>query len=363
MVYLCLQPMAEGQASYAHVTGICDGFRDLGWQVNLRALTPADTGGLLRRVLAGLWLQFRALGLLLRERPDVLYIRWHPLAGLSVLGARARRVPVVLEVNGPPEDFIAAWPRLRPLRRVIERSLWWQLRRSVLAITVTEGLRAWLETLSTTQTEVVPNAADPTTFRPEPEPTSDEAKYVLFFGALAPWQGLEPLLEAAARPEWPSDLQLWIAGSGQLRSTVEAAASARPDRIRYLGAVASERMPQIVRRSQMVAITKHYSRPDLGLSPIKLYEAMASGVPLIVSDLPGLGDVVRAHDCGVVLSEAPSAAEVCAAVLAMSRDQQRRQEFGWRAHCAAREHTWLKRAEATRQAIFYALDQSKKTHD
>lgn len=367
VVYLCLQPMRPGQASYAHVHGIIGGLRALDWDVGLVASNRTSPAGLFRRLVRGTLVQLNLAAILLFRRPQILYVRWHPLSLIGVAAARLLRVPVALEVNGPAEDFTVAWPQLRPLRGLIECSLWWQVRRSLVTFTVTDGLRRWIAAASETPVVVVPNAADPTEFVPAPENSGTRIeRYVLFFGAFSPWQGILTLLEAASMPDWPPHLQLWVAGDGMLRKEVEEGIRQNPARMRYLGPLPRAELPTIVSQCEMVAIPKKYERSDVGLSPIKLYESMASGVPVIVSDIQGLGDVVRRHACGLVLSQDPSAIEICAAVRRLSNDDALRRELGDRARLAAeREHTWQKRAATTAQAIDEALasdDGTRRKH-
>jgi glycosyltransferase involved in cell wall biosynthesis len=341
--------MSEGQASYAHVTEILAGLTGLGWRTTLHATQTFPAAGLWRRLRDSVRLQLRSLGTALKTT-DVLYVRWHPVAVIAVMRARRRRVPVVLEVNGPPEDFTAAWPNLRPMGWVIMWSLRVQLRMSTGAVTVTRALADWLCELAPISTvAVVPNAADPQRFHPGAgqEQQVHGKPYALFFGALAPWQGVDALLEASQSPAWPQHLALLIVGDGQLRDRVEKAASDFPQRLKYLGRRSYAEMPALVASSSVVVIPKNYHRPDLGLSPLKLYESMASGTAVVVTDLPGLGDVVENEKCGLVVSSVEPL-ELASAVGAAAD----RPELGDRGRAAAvARHTWRARAEATDELL------------
>lgn len=344
LVYLCLQPMSEGQASYAHVTEILSGLSELGWKTDLHATTTPPSAGLVRRLLDSVRLQRRPLGRSLRST-DVLYVRWHPTSIVSVLQARRRSVPVVLEVNGPPEDITAAWPALRALRWLICWSLHAQLNQSTAVITVTAGLAKWLQGLAPrVEVSVVPNAADPQRFHPAAARDSEATgPYALFFGALAPWQGIELLLEATKVTSWPPDLPLLVVGDGPMREPVEAAARERPDRVKYLGRRAYAQMPALIAASSVVVIPKDYHRPELGLSPLKLYESMAASTAVVVTDVPGLGDVVARERCGIVVRG--NSPQVLATAVAAAATKPHLGERGRDA--AVARHTWRDRAEAT----------------
>lgn len=344
--YLCLQPMHEGQASFAHVGEITAGLRRLGWDVRIAASSAPPRAALPRR----LWATVRPQATLVRHaRPDVLYVRWHPAAVLAVAWAAARRIPVVQELNGPPEDFVEAWPALRRLEWLIAASLRWQLRRARLVITVTEGMRSWAHGLvgRTTRVAVVANGADPDRFVPVAPQGGAVDRRVVFFGALAPWQGVETLLSATSAPEWPDDVRLVVVGDGPLRLDVERAVHRRPDRIEHVGHVPYAEMPAVISTSAVAIIPKDHHRPELGQSPLKLYEAMSCQVPVVVTDLPGLGDVVRAEGCGIVVP-AGDATGIARAVARLLEDPALARRCGENGRRAVLErHSWSRRAACT----------------
>ncbi len=81
---------------------------------------------------------------------------------------------------------------------------------------------------------------------------------------------------------------------------VEAAAGTGDSGISYLGRLPYEQLPGVI--AHCVASTSPQYTPDrgdAGFSALKLYESMACGVPVIGSDYPGVGDVIRCYDCGI----------------------------------------------------------------
>ena len=78
-----------------------------------------------------------------------------------------------------------------------------------------------------------------------------------------------------------------------LRGVVEKAAAAS-GRVIFLGSRSQRDLPGIVAGSIASLIVKdHPAHAASGLSPLKLYESMAAGVPVVVSALPGLEDTVE----------------------------------------------------------------------
>ncbi|MBA2253918.1 MAG: asparagine synthase (glutamine-hydrolyzing) [Chloroflexi bacterium] len=110
-----------------------------------------------------------------------------------------------------------------------------------------------------------------------------------------------------------------------------------------------------------VIVKDHPAHAASGLSPLKLYESMAAGVPVVVSALPGLQDTIERHDCGIVVPATVVAAVAHAvATLAASRDLRKRLgENGRRAALA--HYSWQVSAEATARVVERAVRRHART--
>lgn len=290
LAYLCLQPTVEGQGSHAHVWGIVNGLRGIGWDV---AVFQPDHRVTTRGLLARLW-AFVAVQRRLRRvvrwgrRDQALYVRMHPVAAPTVRWARRRGIRVVVEVNGPAEDWLLAWPVLRRVRRLLDWLLADQLRRADHVVTVTRGLGDWASGLAGRQLDVavIPNGVDVDRFRPDATggPTGLPPRYAAFVGELAPWQGVEVLLAARAHDSWPEDVALVVAGDGVAGPAVRTAAEARPDQVLALGRVPHDQVPGLL-AGAAVALVPSRDRRGTGVAPIKLFEALACGVPVVAADV------------------------------------------------------------------------------
>jgi glycosyltransferase involved in cell wall biosynthesis len=341
IIYVCLQPRIGWGASQTHVDGVVNAWRRAGCEVLV-----LDLGGdyvLLRRAAVAVALQLRLLARL--RRTDFVYVRMHPLAILSVAAARATRRPVVVEVNGVSGDMTKAHPMLRPVSRVVERLLRAVVRLADDVVVVTPGLGDWARRVRRDgRVHHVPNAADVECFRPGlGRPADVPDAYVLFFGALAAWQGISTALEATQHPRWPA-VPLVVLGDGELGPQVAAAAAAHPDRVRWLGSRHTDEVPAYVGNALVTLALKNYHDVHAGQSPLKLYESMAAGVPVIASSLPGLREPVQEAGCGVVLPVVSPEA-VAAAVQTLIEQPDLRHELGRNGRAAAvRQHSWDDRA-------------------
>ena len=143
--------------------------------------------------------------------------------------------------------------------------------------------------------EVVPNGVEVAAFadaEPLPEFVDPQRPLLLFVGRLEPRKGLDILLAAflhlrRTRPE----LRLVVIGDGPERARCEALLplAVRPD-VLFLGAVDEADKPRFHASADL------FAAPNLGGESfgIVLLEAMAAGLPVIASDIPGFRSVARA---------------------------------------------------------------------
>lgn len=348
---MCLQATREGQASHAHVHEIIRGLRARGWDVLL--CEPRWTPGRGRSTRFA-----RIVGAVLRSVWSMrgrryVYVRDHPLALTVVWFARLTGHRVVLEVNGRYDELFVQYPGTRRLAALVRWNALRRLASADLVIAVTAGLAEWASGhVRRADVVVVPNGAAADLFRPgAPRRDGLPARYAAYVGVLAVWQGVETLLGATADVAWPEGVALVVAGDGVLAQSVADVAAVRADRVRALGSVGYAEVPGLLANAVCALVPKNAVRGEDGYSPLKVFEAMSCGVPVVVSDFPGQADVVRAADCGVVLPPDVPAAWA-KAVARLAADPEGASAMGRRGRAAVEaEHSWDRRAEATVAAI------------
>lgn len=354
--YLCLQATREGQGSHAHVHEIIAGLQSLGCEVSLfePGYAKSETEpSMCRRCMEFVAVQRRIWRS--RTRYEAIYIRSHFAALPTSIWAKMRGIPTVLEINGPLEDLFLAWPWTRRFGHIfgwIDRI---QMKWAKAIITVTPQLRKWvIDTIGHTKVYVVPNGANSELFTPKKgEQSPVKQPYVVFFGAMAVWQGIETMLEAVGDPQWPRNVDLVFIGDGAERAKVERAAQANP-RVRYVGKVPYRDMPSFV-ASALAGLECTPSdvgcRSETGTSALKVLETMSCGVPVIVTDLPGQADLIRSNKCGIVIPPDDSS-RLAGAVSLLYSDPLMAAHLGENGRKAVeREHSWEARASQTFHVI------------
>ena len=342
VAYLCLQPTVKGQGSRTHVHGIVDGLRALGASVTLVEPSPSVAfGGLVRRLGSFLRVQ---LDVVRHADIDALYVRMHPVALPSVWWGRLGRRRVVVEVNGPAEDWVAAWPQLRRVSGVLRLLLSAQLRAADAVVTVTPGLASWVRSFAGREgpVEVIPNGVDVHQFRPDASgaPSGLPPRYAVFVGALAPWQGVADLVGARMDREWPTGVELVVAGDGVERGLLEASP------ILHLAGVPSAQIPGLL-AGAVAALVPSRDRAGTGVAPLKLFEAMAAGVPVVAADVAESNRL--AHGLLVAPGDVRGWAR---AVARLVDDPALAARLGAAGRTAAVEqHSWAARAAATAEVL------------
>jgi glycosyltransferase involved in cell wall biosynthesis len=299
----------------------------------VRLATPGPTPSL--RMLAFGVLVFSYL-LRTARSWDVLHVvgtSWHVYA--SILAARLLRKRVIVEMVLLGDDDPQSIARL-PLG-ALKLAVWkWATRFASLSTALTFATREAGVPLE--RIVQIPVGVDTERFRPEPDATRrreiresldlpSAERCVVFIGAIIARKGVDLLVEAwqTVLTEDPSALLVLVgpmdlteedrAFRATLREQIDA--SGIGGRIRFTGPV--DNVEEWLRASDVFVLPS----VSEGL-PNSVLEAMASGVPVVMTNLPGIAaDVIRSEHEGCLLAERTST-ELGAALVALLSDPARR---------------------------------------
>lgn len=165
---------------------------------------------------------------------------------------------------------------------------------------------------------------------------------VVYTGGLLEWKGVELLVESArALP----DVQVLIAGGMAADIQRIERLAAGIDNLRIDGFQAPDRIGRYLAAAD-IGVVPNRSAPAISsryTSPLKVFEAMAVGLPLVASDLPSLREILS-HDVDAWLVPADSAAELTRGIRAMLDDVDRRTRIGAALAARGPEYDWDARA-------------------
>ena len=166
---------------------------------------------------------------------------------------------------------------------------------------------------------------------------------VVYTGGLLAWKGVELLVDAAR--ELPG-LSFVIAGGMDADVARLREHAAGLDNVRLDGFQPPTRIATYLAAADLGVIPNR-SEPAISArytSPLKAFEAMAAGVPLVVSDLPSLRELFTDGDDARLFSP-DDAGALAAAIGEVMGDDDLRRGLGERLAARAPEHSWDARAE------------------
>ena len=303
------------------------------------------------------YLACMAVRLLERRRRDVVYTP-NLLLASAALGLPARlRPPVVFESHNFSPAFARAAAALetgargagpRKLRRLErrERRVW---RAAEGYVTTTRVLAGELCARFGARQRVTtaPNAVRLDRVRAYAAPRRDGPPVVAYAGSLHPYKGADVVIEALAQV--PGARGLVIGGHPQDaadRARLSSLARHRglAERVTFTGLVPPADVLERLRGADVLVLPlcdMPHTRYD---SPMKLFEYLAVGRPIVASDLLSTREIFTDGETAR-LFEAGNPAALAAQVRAVLADPGAADRMGHAAFDAAATYTWARRAE------------------
>jgi len=286
--------------------------------------------------------------------PDLIYERYSLWGVAGVRLAHALSLPLVLEVNAPlaeEQQRYRAGLTCPPLARWAERWIW---RKADLLIAVSESLDKRIQRagVESRRIRVLPNAVDTRLFHPRyagalvrSRMSLDDSFVIGFVGTFKQWHGVDLLL-AAFRELHQSDpsTRLLLVGDGPLRPLLEEEVrkAGLEQAVIFAGSVPHQDVPHYL-AAMDVALAPYPALDDFYYSPLKLFEYMAAGRPVVASRIGQVAAVVVDGVTGLLFDPGDRAG-LANCVRRLRREPALRNELGKRASAACSRRTWSENA-------------------
>ena len=296
-------------------------------------------------------------------RPDVVIERYHNFGGEALTVARSVGAVAVLEVNAPVVDHPGSGKALIDRALLIQPMRRWRERLCRLAdVIVTPFPQILPRDTPRERIKVLEWGADTDRFRPGVAETPPFTRppvptVAVFAGAFRSWHGAIDLVRAMKHlhARGRHDIGAVLIGDGPARPRAAAEAT-RLTNVVFTGALPHEAMPASLSAADLgVAPFDLAPHAPLSLgfywSPLKIFEYMASGLPVVAPAVGRIPALVQDGREGILYDSrdpqglADSLVQLTDRALAARLGAEARnravRDYSWAAHCRALETAFL----------------------
>jgi glycosyltransferase involved in cell wall biosynthesis len=245
------------------------------------------------------WLRLHAFDILHCHNLDVLPAGW--------LVRIFMRRPVVFESHEP--DYYALWPTRYNVILSLINAMERVMSKRVDCVSVTNRIQVKkYENMPVRQVMLIGNYPLPK-LQIDEVPAEKFKRSTITFGRLGtiyPQTGFEASVAAFCRIlRQYSNARFFIAGRVVENYEADFLRLIEPHRsfIEYIGPYNAEQMPELYRRIDVSLLVYPRNRWFRNITPRKFFDTLANGVPVIMTDIGGLGDTIKKHHCGLVVNE------------------------------------------------------------
>ena len=261
------------------------------------------------------------------EEIDVFYIRihGHPRNDeLTLFRAVNPKAPCIWEINAPLEEMKSPGISDRRLGKHNKRRIKIAQKMVNGAICVSEEIEAYAQkVLGIQNTCIIENGSDPVLFYPSKandHHTNESKKFTVLWVGSPQYQcqANSLVLELARRMEdIDPDILFILTDEGLSKGN-----------IRFLGKVPYSDMPKHVGSANIgLCLYEPISFYDhFYFSPLKLYDYMASGLPVIGNDLGQIRNVINNYQCGYLTDG--SINDIIKKIILLKKNNKRAQKMG-----------------------------------
>lgn len=299
----------------------------------------------------------KILNLLEKQNPDVIHERFHVPNPYSIKICEKLRIPKVLEVNSLYIEEGVYKGKARDVAIKQREKLFEQ---AEAIITQTETLKNMIAKLTEKPIYVIPNGVDTEKFRPDIHCEDLREKLglhdkivVMFVGSFKKWHGVGQVPKIAKR--FDKKVVFLLIGYGELFKQVE---KDKTDNMLLLGAKPHDEIPKYLALSDILIAPfddEYFKNHSFWWNPVKLFEYMASGKPIVSYDYEEIRKIVR--DAGL-LAKPGDIEDFIRKLNCLIEDESLRKKMGRRGReTAVNEYDWKIRAKQTAEVYRKVLEE------
>jgi glycosyltransferase involved in cell wall biosynthesis len=257
--------------------------------------------GRLSRMLRGPWMAFFAIS---KIRPDIVHFHDPELLPLGLL-LKVMGYKVIYDVHedSPRQTLSKHYLRLgirKPVARFISAVEWFGAKAFNAVVPATPKIAERFPARKTVTIQNFPIATE--LLRPARTPYIERRQSFAYVGVIARIRGAEEMVRGFELLGDIPGARLDLAGSfspDALGDTVRGMPGWM--KVNYHGQVARERVAELLCGARAGLVTLHPTVNYLDSYPVKMFEYMSAGLPVIASDFPLWREIIDGAGCGLLV--------------------------------------------------------------
>jgi len=314
------------------------GLRHNGDLIAIGKPLSVPSSGSIARVSLSPWLPYQVKSVLEREKFDIVHIHepLFPMLPLSVLlQSHSRTVGTFHAYHSKPRAYWLGKPVLKKCIQCLDGR-----------IAVSQMARQFVSRHFPGDYEIIPNGIDINQFSPNVPPLGefcDGKLNILFVGRMEKRKGLKYLISAYSKikRQYPKSRLIVVGPGTRLRKDYEKQIEeSNLADVVFAGYASAEELPRYYRTADIFCApaTSHES------FGIVLLEAMASGTPVVASNMGGYAELIEHSNEGLLVPPKDVGA-LTYALSSLITDTSLRQQMGAKGRLKAEAYSWERVAQ------------------
>ena len=278
----------------------------------------------------------------LKQKSDVIYVRYSSVLYSYMIISKIFRIPFIIEINGIPSEEFKITRHYKGIFTKVASTVFTALSEKLnykyakKIVAVSSGIKKYIVknyNINPFNVSVIQNGANIDLFKPlnqnkiKKEMGFDlNCNYIGFCGSFNSWHGLKQLVKSAPLIlEKSKNVKFQLIGNGIIKEEICQMVNDfhLSDSFIFINAVPYEEIPKYVNAFDIGVILKE---KNISGSPLKLWEYMACGVPVVATNSDDFYLLKKYNGGLIVDSEKPD--EIAEAILSLLKNKKLREEMG-----------------------------------
>ena len=286
---------------------------------------------------------------------DIIYTRNIYMGFLILMVKKFYDFKLILELNGlTVEDSKVNEYKNKIFTEIIIRLEFFVAKHADAVIGVTSGIRDILieNGISRNKINVVSNGANVDLFKPFHDDTEfkkirnlygipKDSKIVLFVGHINEWHGIDYLVRCSKKilNKIPNTCFLIVGDGDAKEKNIKLAHKLSVhDNFHFIGKIPYDEVPKIINMSDICVAPFIYQRNNsLGISPVKMYEYMACGKAVVVSNIKGVSELINESGAGITV-KSEDINELAVGIMSLLKNENLRTQLGYKGRDYVEKH-------------------------